>query len=276
MDIGIRTRARTILARFESTRAPEPPPGTAKAGKPILVATTGTVAAVATFAAIQSYSHIYWLGSTHRQDQLDSALLPLTVDGLITAASLVLLFASITRHRAPWLARVALWLGIAVTVAANVAFGIPAGMVGALVSAWPALAFVLAVELLMRLVRLVRSATPSERTPAVLPGAPATATALTAAAPARAPGIPESAHHEEPDAHRAPAKVRTARPRTAAPRETPTAEALAAHFGAEQPSENAIMSAFHVGRPLAKQLRAAYPMPELIPAVNGTPVEGSQ
>lgn len=132
-----------------------PAPGTISPGakKAILAATAGVVTAVASFAGIQSYSHIYWLAATHRQDRLDSALAPLSVDGLIVAFSLVILFFSVTGRPVPFLARCALWLGVGVTVAANVAFGIPAGIIGALVSAWPAVAFVLSAEGLMILVR---------------------------------------------------------------------------------------------------------------------------
>jgi hypothetical protein len=35
-----------------------------------------------------------------------------------------------------------LWLGIAATLGANVAYGVPSGPLGALVSAWPAVSFV--------------------------------------------------------------------------------------------------------------------------------------
>ncbi|HEX3957083.1 MAG TPA: DUF2637 domain-containing protein [Trebonia sp.] len=48
-------------------------------------------------------SHIYGLGRTHGQDGTAARLLPLTVDGLILAASLVLLHeAPTTGMRQPW------------------------------------------------------------------------------------------------------------------------------------------------------------------------------
>jgi Protein of unknown function (DUF2637) len=50
----------------------------------------GTVLAVGVIAAVQSYSHIYHLALAHGQDHLDLALMPLSVDGLIIAASLTL------------------------------------------------------------------------------------------------------------------------------------------------------------------------------------------
>jgi len=57
----------------------------------IRFATAAVVCAVAAFAAVVSYSHIYGLGRAHGQDGTAARLLPLSVDGLILAASLVLL-----------------------------------------------------------------------------------------------------------------------------------------------------------------------------------------
>jgi hypothetical protein len=55
----------------------------------IRIATVLVVVAVASFAAVVSYSHIYDLGRTHGQAGVAARLLPLSVDGLILAASLV-------------------------------------------------------------------------------------------------------------------------------------------------------------------------------------------
>ena len=109
--------------------------------------------AVAAFAAVVSYSHIYDLGRAHGQSGVAARLLPLSVDGLILAASLVLLHEARARRDAPVLARCMLWLGVSATVAANVAYGARFGLVGAIVSAWPAVAFVGAAEMLMGMVR---------------------------------------------------------------------------------------------------------------------------
>jgi hypothetical protein len=84
-------------------------------------------------------------------------LLPLSVDGLILAASLMLHEARNGRP-APSLARYMLGLGVAATVAANVAYGSAFGVLGALISAWPAVAFIGSVEMAMGLVRATRSA----------------------------------------------------------------------------------------------------------------------
>ena len=65
-------------------------------------------------------------------------LLPSTVDGLIRAASMVVLVASRRNRPVPRLAAWSLGAGIVATVGANLAHGIGYGVV----SAWPALALV--------------------------------------------------------------------------------------------------------------------------------------
>jgi len=82
----------------------------------IRFATAAAVCAVAAFAAVISYSHIYGLGRAHGQDGTAARLLPLSVDGLILAASLVLLHEARNDRDAPGLARLMLWLGIAATI----------------------------------------------------------------------------------------------------------------------------------------------------------------
>lgn len=119
----------------------------------IRFATAAVVCAVAAFAAVVSYSHIYGLGRGHGQDGPAARLLPLSMDGLILAASLVLLHEARNGRDAPALARFMLWLGIGATISANIAYGAAYGLLGALISAWPAVAFVGAVEIAMQQVR---------------------------------------------------------------------------------------------------------------------------
>lgn len=122
----------------------------------IRIATAAVVCAVAGFAAVVSYTHIYDLGRAHGQDGTPARLLPLSVDGLILAASLVLLHEARNGRDVPRLARVMLWLGIGATVGANIAYGAGFGLLGAVISAWPAVAFIGSVELVMMLVRRAR------------------------------------------------------------------------------------------------------------------------
>jgi len=122
----------------------------------IRFATAAVVCAVAAFAAVVSYSHIYGLGRAHGQDGTAARLLPLSVDGLILAASLVLLHEARNGRDAPGLARFMLWLGIGATIGANIAFGAGYGLLGALISAWSAVAFIGSVEIAMQQVRRSR------------------------------------------------------------------------------------------------------------------------
>ena len=143
--------------------------------------TAAVVLAVAAFAAIVSYSHIYELGRVHGQAGVAARLLPLSVDGLILAASLVLLHEARSGRPAPVLARLMLWLGIAATVAANLAYGAAFGPLGALVSAWPAVAFIGSAEMAFGLVR--RSRTAAGNVPDAAPD-PGAALQLASAVPA--------------------------------------------------------------------------------------------
>jgi hypothetical protein len=124
----------------------------------IRVSTALVVTAVAAFAAVVSYSHIYDLGRFHGQAGTAARLLPLSVDGLILAASLVLLHEARHSRPAPRLARFALWLGIGATLGANAAYGAPFGPLGITVSVWPAVGFVLAVEVAIGMVKTARAA----------------------------------------------------------------------------------------------------------------------
>jgi hypothetical protein len=74
-------------------------------------------------------------------------------DGLIYASSMVMLDAARRQTPVPRLARWLLGLGIAATLAANVAHGLGHGPIGAAVAAWPAIALVGSYELLMMVIR---------------------------------------------------------------------------------------------------------------------------
>jgi hypothetical protein len=89
------------------------------------------------------------------------------VDGLILAASLVLLHEARNGRDAPRLARFMLWLGIGATIGANIAYGAEYGLLGALISAWPAVAFIGSVEIAMQQVRRARVSRVALSAPAV-------------------------------------------------------------------------------------------------------------
>jgi hypothetical protein len=115
--------------------------------------TAGAVLGVATVAAVASYEHACALVRMHEQAGWTGRVIPLTVDGLIYASSMVMLDAARRKLPVPALARLLLGLGIATTLAANVAHGLGHGLIRAAVAAWPAVALVGSYELLMLITR---------------------------------------------------------------------------------------------------------------------------
>jgi hypothetical protein len=140
----------------------------------IRITTALAVIAVAVVAAVISYQHAFELVRSHGESGVTARLVPFTVDGLIWAASMVVLDASRQDQPVPRLAAWSLGAGIVATVGANLAHGVGHGPVGALVSAWPALALVGSFELLMMLIRTGRGdrAGETEREPRYQPVPP--------------------------------------------------------------------------------------------------------
>jgi hypothetical protein len=124
------------------------------AGRVIWWTTALAVVGVAAVAAVASYEHAYALVRMHGEAGWTGRMVPLMVDGLIYASSMVMLDAARRRMPVPVLARWLLGLGIAATLAANVAHGLGQGPVGAAVAAWPAIALVGSYELLMMVIRV--------------------------------------------------------------------------------------------------------------------------
>ena len=111
------------------------------------------VIAVAGVAGYVSYWHAVEVVAGNGEPGTIARLYPAAIDGLIIAASMVLLDAARHSEPAPPLAWWLLGSGIAVTLAANVTYGTKTGAAGALWAAWPALAFVGCYELLLLLAR---------------------------------------------------------------------------------------------------------------------------
>lgn len=109
--------------------------------------TSAAVLGVGVIAAVISFLHIEHLSATHGQTRLASYLLPLSIDGDVVASSLTMLRAAWKQQAAPWLARGMLLAGVGATLAANVAYGLGSGVEGALISGWPALAFIGCAEM---------------------------------------------------------------------------------------------------------------------------------
>jgi hypothetical protein len=99
--------------------------------------TAGAVGGGAAVAAVASYEHADDFVRMHSESGWTARLVPFTVDDLIDGSSA---------------------LGIAATLAANVAHGLGHGLIGAAVAAWPAVALVGSYELLMMVIHSSRAA----------------------------------------------------------------------------------------------------------------------
>jgi hypothetical protein len=119
----------------------------------IRLSTAAAVLAVAGIAAYVSYWHAYAVVRAHGETGITARLEPATIDGLVYASSMAVLYAARHRVPGPSLARWLLVLGIAATLTANMAQGWSHGPVGAVVAAWPAVSLVGSYELLVWLIR---------------------------------------------------------------------------------------------------------------------------
>jgi hypothetical protein len=140
--------------------------------------TIGCVAVLALIAGTVSYLHMHSLVVLHGQPGWVAALTPLSVDGMIVAASMTLLAESRSGGRGGSLPWALLVLGSAASLAANVAVAEPS-VIGRMIAAWPSFALIGSYELLMRQVRWLASAgeersvspaRPEDREPVAVPG----------------------------------------------------------------------------------------------------------
>jgi hypothetical protein len=103
-------------------------------------------------SAVVSYGHMHDLVLSHGEGMWASALIPLSVDGMIVASSMSLLLDSRLGRRGGMLPWVLLITGALASLAANVAVSEPT-VIGRLIAAWPSFALTASYELLMRQVR---------------------------------------------------------------------------------------------------------------------------
>lgn len=124
----------------------------ARADRWIRWTTIGCIALLALIAGTVSYLHMHMLVARHGQPGWVAALTPLSVDGMIVAASTTLLADSRsgrTGGTLPWALLVA---GSVASLAANVAVAEPT-LIGRVIAAWLSFALTASYELLTRQVR---------------------------------------------------------------------------------------------------------------------------
>jgi Protein of unknown function (DUF2637) len=130
-----------------------PPPLTSGVDRAIRLSTALAVLAVAGIAAYVSYWHAYAVVRAYGETGITARLEPATIDGLVYASSMVVLYGARHQVAVPSLARWLLGLGIAATLTANMAQGWSHGPAGAVVAAWPAVSLAGSYELLVWLIR---------------------------------------------------------------------------------------------------------------------------
>jgi hypothetical protein len=148
------------------------------------------VALLALIAGTVSYLHMHLLVESHGQPGWVAALTPLSVDGMIVAASTTLLADSRSGRRGGILPWALLAVGSVASLAANVAVAEPTAT-GRVIAAWPSFALIAAYELLMRQVR--RSAAASSTARLGMPG-------------------PQISRRQVPDANRSGSRHHSSRP----------------------------------------------------------------
>jgi len=227
-----------------TTMAPHGIVATERGDRRIRRATAAVVVMIAAFAAYISYRHAYELSSQNGEGAASAWAFPLTIDGLIFSSSMVILRANRHGMRVPFMAWFGMALGILATLGANVAHGVPYGVVGMATSAWPAIALVVSFEMLMRLLKPV-----------------ITGESETASAPETTPA-PVADEAPAPMADEAPAPMADEAPAPVAEPERPT-PALAPRPAADSGERYAVgLAAYHEsvvrpGRPLSQRDLAA-------------------
>jgi hypothetical protein len=109
------------------------------------VASVSSALVVAGIAAIASYSHMRHLAIEYGQTEVIADMLPVSVDGMLVVATVAL--GDGRRYR--WSAWLAFWIGVVASIIANVLAAEPSA-IARCISAWPAIAFLLVVEVITR------------------------------------------------------------------------------------------------------------------------------
>ncbi|WP_007513738.1 DUF2637 domain-containing protein [Pseudofrankia saprophytica] len=119
------------------------------------LATVVAVVTVALIAGAVSYMHMAGVAREHGEDRVTAAIVPISVDGLIVAASLTLLADSRAGRRRSPLPYALLALASAASVAANVMHAQP-DIAARVIAAWPSAALIGSYEMLVSQIRGAR------------------------------------------------------------------------------------------------------------------------
>ena len=163
---------RNLPARFRRTPAAAPEPG----GTAFIVVALFAVAQVAVVAFSGSYQHQYELDIRYGQAHWVAGMQPLSVEGLVAGATLVIWYAA----RYGWPRPAGAYLVLLVAVAQSAVMNLAADhryawpWLGPEISIWPAVAFVAAYEMAVWLVRkrqdAARRGTGAVLVPSAVPG----------------------------------------------------------------------------------------------------------
>jgi hypothetical protein len=117
----------------------------------LLVLTALSVGGLAVVAGAISFAHMRELALDHDQLGWKSYAFPVSVDGLEIVASLYLVAQRRAGRATGWIPWIALIVGTAASLAANVAVGGP-DLIGKALAGWPALSMLVSVKLLFSMV----------------------------------------------------------------------------------------------------------------------------
>jgi Protein of unknown function (DUF2637) len=115
----------------------------------IRIARNLSAGAVASIAAVASYEHMRQLAADYGQPAVIANLMPISVDGLIIVSTIAMADDKRSGRTVRWSARLAFVVGVVASIAANV-LATPGGVIARLISAWPAVALLMVVEVLSR------------------------------------------------------------------------------------------------------------------------------
>jgi hypothetical protein len=141
-------------------RAPRRTPITIPLGRGELITIVALVllalTAVIAVAVAISYSHMFDWALANREPRWRAHLSPISVDGAMLAASLVMYADARMRNRKDWLAYLTMLAGIGWSVLANMNYDVVSTAAAKAIAAWPPLSLAVSVELVLRFIRRLR------------------------------------------------------------------------------------------------------------------------